>query len=83
MMAAASRMSGEALSEDARPFVAAMAEEEGRVVLRCRPYATFAQPPPRANTRPHRGRGVRRLRDCEACDAPAGFTQCPGGEPER
>jgi hypothetical protein len=45
MMAAASRMSGEAFSEDARPFVAAMAEEEGRVVLRCRPYATFAQPP--------------------------------------
>ena len=27
------------------PFVAAMAEEEGRVVLRCRPYSTFAQPP--------------------------------------
>jgi hypothetical protein len=45
MMAAASRMSGEALSEDARPFVAAMAAEERRVVLRCRPYATFAQPP--------------------------------------
>jgi hypothetical protein len=45
MMAAASRMSGEPLAEDARPFVAAMAEEEGRVVLRCRPYATFAQPP--------------------------------------
>jgi hypothetical protein len=22
-----------------------MAAEEGRVVLRCRPYATFAQPP--------------------------------------
>jgi PPOX class probable F420-dependent enzyme len=45
MMAAASRMSGQALGEDARPFVAAMAEEERRVVLRCRPYATFAQPP--------------------------------------
>jgi PPOX class probable F420-dependent enzyme len=45
MMAAASRMSGEALGEDARPFVAAMALEEQRVVLRCRPYATFAQPP--------------------------------------
>jgi PPOX class probable F420-dependent enzyme len=45
MMAAASRMSGEALGEDARPFVAAMALEEKRVVLRCRPYNTFAQPP--------------------------------------
>lgn len=22
-----------------------MAEQEGRVVLRCRPYSTFAQPP--------------------------------------
>jgi hypothetical protein len=45
MMAVAGRMSGEPLGEDARPFVAAMAAEEGRVVLRCRPYATFAQPP--------------------------------------
>ena len=45
MMAVAGRMSGEALSEDARPFVEAMAAEENRVVLRCRPYETFAQPP--------------------------------------
>lgn len=45
MMAVGGRMSGEALGDDARPFVAAMAEEEQRVVLRCRPYATFAQPP--------------------------------------
>jgi hypothetical protein len=45
MMAVAGRMSGEPLAEDARPFVAAMAAEEHRVVLRCRPYATFAQPP--------------------------------------
>lgn len=45
MMAAAARMSGEELGEDARPFVAAMAAEEHRVVLRCRPYETFAQPP--------------------------------------
>ena len=45
MMAVAGRMSGEPLAEDARPFVAAMAEEEQRVVLRCRPYSTFAQPP--------------------------------------
>jgi hypothetical protein len=45
MMAVAGRMSGEVLPEDARPVVAAMAAEEQRVVLRCRPYATFAQPP--------------------------------------
>lgn len=45
MMAVAGRMSGEPLGEEARPFVAAMADEEGRVVLRCRPYSTFAQPP--------------------------------------
>jgi hypothetical protein len=36
---------GDPLPENARPIVAAMAEEEDRVVLRCRPYSTFAQPP--------------------------------------
>ncbi|HEX2382620.1 MAG TPA: pyridoxamine 5'-phosphate oxidase family protein [Acidimicrobiales bacterium] len=45
MMAVGGRMSGEPLGDDARPIVQAMAEEEQRVVLRCRPYATFAQPP--------------------------------------
>jgi PPOX class probable F420-dependent enzyme len=45
MMAVAGRMSGEPLADEARPFVAAMAAEEDRVVIRCRPYATFAQPP--------------------------------------
>jgi hypothetical protein len=45
MMAVGSRMSGEPPAENTRPFVAAMAAEEQRVVLRCRPYATFAQPP--------------------------------------
>lgn len=45
MMAVGGRMSGEALTDDARPFVAAMAEQENRVVLRCTPYSTFAQPP--------------------------------------
>lgn len=45
MMAVAERMSGEALGVDARPFVEAMATDEERVVLRCRPYETFAQPP--------------------------------------
>jgi len=45
MMAVAWRMSGEELGEDARPFVEAMAEEEDRILLRCRPYETFATPP--------------------------------------
>ena len=44
MMAVAGRMSGEPLGDDARPFVAAVARKK-RVVLRCRPYSTFAQPP--------------------------------------
>lgn len=45
MMAVAGRMSGQPLPDDARPTVEAMAIEEDRVVVRCRPYATFAQPP--------------------------------------
>ena len=45
MMAVAGRMSGEVLPEEARPIVEAMASEEDRVVVRCRPYSTFAQPP--------------------------------------
>jgi PPOX class probable F420-dependent enzyme len=45
MMAVGWRMSGEQLPDDARPVVEAMAQQEGRVVLRCRPYATFATPP--------------------------------------
>ena len=45
MMAVGGRMSGTPLGDDARPFVEAMAEEEDRVTLRCRPYSTFATPP--------------------------------------
>jgi hypothetical protein len=45
MMAVGGRMSGTPLPETARPTVEAMAAAEDRVVLRCRPYATFAQPP--------------------------------------
>ena len=45
MMAVGGRMSGEPLGEEARPVVEAMAAQEQRVVVRCRPYATFAQPP--------------------------------------
>src|SRR5947208_11632046 len=45
MMAVAGRMSGQPLTDEARPVVEAMSVEEDRVALRCRPYATFAQPP--------------------------------------
>jgi PPOX class probable F420-dependent enzyme len=51
LMAVAGRMSGEAASDETRPFFESMAEEEGRVVVRCRPYETFAQP------RPHKAGG--------------------------
>jgi hypothetical protein len=45
MMAVAGRMSGQQPGEEARPFVRDMARKENRVVIRCRPYATFATPP--------------------------------------
>jgi hypothetical protein len=45
MMAVAGRMSGEPLADEFRPVVEEMALREKRVVLRCRPYSTFAQPP--------------------------------------
>ena len=45
MMAVAERMSGEPLAEELRPFVKTVGDEEGRVLVRCRPYATFVTPP--------------------------------------
>jgi hypothetical protein len=45
MMAVAERMSGEPLGPELRPIVKAMGEEEGRVLVHCRPYATFVTPP--------------------------------------
>jgi hypothetical protein len=45
MMAVAERMSGEPLALELRPIVKTMAEDEGRVLVRCRPYATFVTPP--------------------------------------
>src|SRR6201998_862384 len=45
MMAVAERMSGEPVAPELRPVVRAVGEEEGRVLLRCRPYATFVTPP--------------------------------------
>jgi hypothetical protein len=45
MSAVAGRMSGEPLGKEARPYIEQMAAQVNRVVVRCRPYATFAQPP--------------------------------------
>jgi hypothetical protein len=45
MMAVAERMSGEPMGPELRPMVKAVGEEEGRVLVRCRPYATFVTPP--------------------------------------
>lgn len=44
MMAVGERMSGAPLGDDMRPLLRATVAAEQRVVLRCRPYATFAQP---------------------------------------
>ena len=45
MMAVAGRMSGQPLGPEARPYIAQRCHEEERVVIRCRPYETFASPP--------------------------------------
>ena len=45
LMAVAGRMSGQPLGPEARPYVEEMSAKEDRIVLRCRPYATFASPP--------------------------------------
>jgi hypothetical protein len=56
MMTVAGRISGEPLSEEARPVVVAMAEEEKRVVLRCRPLLDLCPAPPAlASQRPRGG----------------------------
>jgi len=44
LMAVGGRLSEEPIGDDARSFFETMAAEEHRIVLRCRPYATFAQP---------------------------------------
>jgi PPOX class probable F420-dependent enzyme len=42
-------MAGEPVPPERLPQIAAMAEEEGRVVVRITPYATFATPPRHVN----------------------------------
>ena len=70
MMAVGGRMSGEPIGDDARPFVAAMAEEEGRVASAADPTPPSPNPPATstATTRPSPSRtGCR--------------PQCPGTPP--
>ena len=45
MMRIGGVMAGRPLEESVRPLVAQGAADEGRVVLRCTPYATFETPP--------------------------------------
>jgi len=45
MMAVGGRISGQTLPDEAQPVVETMARDEDRVVVRRRPYSTFAQPP--------------------------------------
>ena len=45
MMAVGWRMSGQQVPDEARPAVEELARTEQRLVLRCRPYETFATPP--------------------------------------
>jgi PPOX class probable F420-dependent enzyme len=70
MMAVAERMSGERLADEARLFVRAMAEEEERVVVRCRPYSTFAQPLRPAARDDHDGRPTAPAARSVPWDAP-------------
>jgi hypothetical protein len=70
-MAVGGRMSGTPLPEEARPTVEAMARTEARVVLRCRPYATFAQPP---RHRPRAASAERESRRCLLPQMPQALT---------
>ena len=75
MMAVAERMSGEPLSQDLRPMVKAMGEEEGRVLVRCRPYATFVTPPRHLHRNDQEGRlthWVSASMPWDAADTPDG-----------
>jgi PPOX class probable F420-dependent enzyme len=70
MMAVGERMSGHPLGEDARPFVETMAIEENRVVVRCRPYSTFAQPPRHLHRNDQEERITHWISSALAWDAP-------------
>ena len=73
MMAVAERMSGDALGPELRPMVKAIGEEEGRVLLRCRPYATFVTPPRHL----HRNDQEKRLTHWVSASMPWGAADTP------
>jgi hypothetical protein len=73
MMAVAERMSGEALDSELRPMVKAMGEEEGRVLVRCTPYATFVTPPRHL----HRNDQEERLTHWVSASMPWGAADTP------
>jgi hypothetical protein len=70
MMAVAERMSGEPLSQELRPMVKAMGEEEGRVLVRCRPYSTFVTPPRHLHSNDQEERLTHWVSASMAWDAP-------------
>lgn len=70
MMGVAERMSGQPLPPAARPMVKAAAEKEGRVLLRCRPYATFATPPRHLHRNDQEGQLTHWVSASMAWDAP-------------
>jgi Pyridoxamine 5'-phosphate oxidase len=75
MMAVAERMSGEPLGPELRPVVKAVGEEEGRVLVRCRPYATFVTPPRHL----HRNEQEERLTHWVSASMPWGAPDEPDG----
>jgi len=58
LMAVVGRMSGQMPSEETRSSFESMADEEDRVVLRCHPYESFAQPRPPETREQSVARGV-------------------------
>ncbi len=74
MMAVAARMSGEVLGPELRPMVKALGDEEGRVLIRCRPYATFVTPPRHL----HRNDQDERLTHWVSASMPWGAADSPG-----
>jgi hypothetical protein len=77
MMAVGERMSGQPLAPELRPAVKAAAEEEGRVLVRCRPYATFVTPPRHlhSNDQQELTHWVSASMPWEASDSPDGGSQ--------
>jgi nitroimidazol reductase NimA-like FMN-containing flavoprotein (pyridoxamine 5'-phosphate oxidase superfamily) len=78
MMAVGERMSGQPLAPELRPAVKAAAEEEGRVLVRCRPYATFVTPP-----RHLRSNDQQELTHWVSASMPWDAADTPDGSPQR